>query len=221
MLEFDPNDPFPLIAALAPEHYSAAKKHAAAADAWLGLDVPGTEARVHDPKDGEERWLDRHPSVFLTPYVELRAWLEELKPKHGETVADLGAGYGRLGFILARHFPGTKFLGLELVPERVKEGARALAKYPAPNARLETANLLHTSTPEAEIYFIYDFGVSDSILKVLDDLKRIAKTKEIRVVGRGRRVRDLIERTHPWLGSVHQPVHGPHYSVYRNFDRTL
>jgi precorrin-6B methylase 2 len=153
--------------------------------------------------------------------VELRTWLEELKPKDGETVADLGAGYGRLGFILARHFPGVNFLGLELVTERVKEGAKALANFPAPNARLETANLLRANTPEADIYFIYDFGARESILKVLDDLKRIAKTANIRVVGRGRRVRDLIEREHPWLGSVHQPVHGPHYSIYRNFDGAL
>jgi ubiquinone/menaquinone biosynthesis C-methylase UbiE len=144
-----------------------------------------------------------------------------LKPKRGETVADLGAGYGRLGFILARHYPDVKFLGLELVPERVREGARALAMFPAPNARLETANLSSFPIPEANIYFIYDFGARQSILKALDDLRRIAKTTEIRVVGRGRRVRDLIEREHPWLGSVHQPIHGPHYSVYRNFDGAL
>jgi hypothetical protein len=214
--DFDPADPFPHFPHLGPEQYGAAKKHSAEADAWLGLAVANVEARLSDPRDGEERWLGRHPSVFLTPYVELRSWLEELQPAGGETVVDLGAGYGRLGFVMARHFPQSHFLGFELVPERVREGMGALARFPAPQARLFEANLAAFAIPAAETYFIYDFGARTSILKVLDQLKGIAKERRIRVVGRGRRVRDLIEREHPWLGSVHEPIHGPHYSIYRN-----
>lgn len=223
MWEFNQLDPFPLWPPLQPEQYAAAKRHAAAADAWLGLRVEKVEASIlgpeGGPEDGQERWLDRHPSIFLTPYVEFRAWLELLAPAPGAKIVDLGAGYGRLGFVMARHFPQTQFLGFEIVAERVKEGASALARFPAPNARLEVADLSSPtwSPPLAEIYFIYDYGSDASVSKTLEDLRKVGASQGITVVGRGRRVRDKIEREHPWLGSVHGPRHFAHYSIYRSF----
>jgi hypothetical protein len=210
-MHFDPRDPFPLWPGYGPELYASAKKHAAACDAWLGLGVEGIEEKLRDPRDGEERWIGRHPSIFLTPYVELRAILEEVRPREGETVADLGAGYGRLGFVLARHFPRSLFRGYEIVPERVNSGREALGRFGAPNARLEQGDLRSLPVPEASIYFIYDFGSRPSIARVLEELKGRSFT----LVARGRGVRHEIDRHHPWL-SVHDPVHGPHYSVYRS-----
>ncbi|HEY8279454.1 MAG TPA: class I SAM-dependent methyltransferase [Bdellovibrionota bacterium] len=219
MIEFHEKDPFPLVGEIIPELYADSKRHAASVDDWLGLAVEKIESRLADPKDGAERWIGRHSSVFLTPYVELRAWLEELKPKEGSTVVDLGAGYGRLGFVLARHFPEVKFLGFELVPERVREGTAALARFKATNASLEEADLSLPSwkPPVADIYFIYDYGSPEAVRKTLEDLKHISNKKGIIVVGRGRGVRDKIEKEHPWLGSVYGPVHRAHYSIYRSF----
>lgn len=215
-IPFDPADPFPL-RELTPELYPAAKRHAAEADVWLGLRVKETEAAIRDPGDGQQRWLGTHPSVFLTPYVELREWCEALRPGRSETVCDLGAGYGRLGFVLARHFPEARFLGLELVPERVKEGSRALGRFGARNASLVQADLKACPPPAAEVYFVYDYGTRETIEKTLQDLQAIAASRRIRVVARGRAVRDAVERRHPWLGSVHAPLHRAHYSVYRTF----
>lgn len=217
-IAINPHDPFPL-EELSPENYVRAKRYSAAVDAWLGLRIADTEKSLHDPGDGEERWAWLDPSVFLTPYGELRAWLEELKPAPGEAVVDLGAGYGRLGFVMARHFPGSRFLGFELAPERVREGAEALARFGAGNALLAQANIADRgwSPPEEAIYFIYDFGKPESMAKILRDLRAVASRRGIRVVGRGRGVRDQIERDHPWLGSVHPPVNRRHYSIYRSF----
>jgi len=216
MIDFDPLNPFPLVA-LSPELYPQAKRHAAIADEWLGLDVEATEARICVPEDNQERWNGRHPSIFLTPYLELRAWLEELQLGPRETVVDLGAGYGRLGFVLAKHFPDCRFLGFELVKERVEQGAKALRKFNARNAELLQADIAasHWSPPSAEIYFIYDYGTRAAIGKTLADLRELSKVRKFRVVGRGRSVRDQIEREHPWLGSVNLPVHHGHYSIYR------
>lgn len=217
MIAFDPEDPFPLLA-LAPEHYPLAKRHAALADEWLGLRVSETEASLRDPSDGQQRWLGHDPAIFLTPYVELRAWLEELGPAAGDRIVDLGAGYGRLGFVMARHFPQCHFLGFELVPERVSEGTSALARFGA-QGKLLVADLSDPSwrPPAAEIYFLYDYGTKAAIAKTLADLRELSQTKGIQVVGRGRAVRDLVEREHPWLGSVHLPRHHAHYSLYRSF----
>lgn len=216
MIEFDPLNPFPLVV-LTPELYPDAKRHAARVDEWLGLDVEATEARLRVTKDDQERWQDRHSSIWLTPYVELRAWLEEAKPKPGETVVDLGAGYGRLGFVLARHFPLARFLGYELVKERVGQGAGCLKKFGAGNSQLLEADISSPTwhPPPADIFFIYDYGTKAAISKTLSDLRELSKAKKFRVVGRGRAVRDQIEREHPWLGSVNAPIHHGHYSIYR------
>jgi hypothetical protein len=68
----------------------------------------------------------------------------------------------------------------------------------------------------ADIYFMYDFGSRDAIEKTLHDLREIAKTRPITVVGRGRSSRDAIELRHPWLSQVTQPLHTKNYSVYRS-----
>ncbi len=216
MIEFDPLNPFPLVT-LTPELYPDAKRHAAKVDEWLGLAVEATEARIRAPKDDQERWQDRHSSIWLTPYVELRAWLEEVKPEPGETVVDLGAGYGRLGFVLARHFPLTRFLGFELVKERVGQGAECLKKFGAVNSELLEADISSPAwqPPAADLFFIYDYGTKAAISKTLSDLRELSKVKKFRVVGRGRAVRAQIEREHPWLGSVNAPIHHSHYSIYR------
>jgi len=218
--DFDPTDPFPHWPDYGPPLYAAAKRHAAAADAWLGLRVEETEALLRDPQDGEERWIGRHSSIFLTPYIELRHWLAQLKPTAGDTIADLGAGYGRLGFVLARHFPAARFEGFELVPERARAGAEALARYPAPNAKLTQADIAAPgwTLPAAAVYFVYDFGSRESIARVLEKLRAAARDRGVRVVARGRGMRGQIERDHPWLGSVHEPIHGAHYSIYRSFE---
>lgn len=212
MLAFNPHDPFPLIE----PDYPAEKQHSAAVDEWLGLPVKRVEGSLTKADDGQQRWIGFHPSVFLTPYTELRRFLAEIAPAPGETVVDLGAGYGRLGFVLARHYPEVHYHGLELVPERVKEGVAALTRFGATHARLDCADLAAASPPPAKFYFIYDYGARAAISKTLADLRAIAAARGIVVVGRGRSVRDLVEREHPWLGAVVDPVHRAHYSIYRS-----
>jgi hypothetical protein len=217
MIPFSPADAFPLLPPDS-ENYAAEKVHSAAVDAWLGLRVAEVEAGLAGNPEGQETWQRAGADVFLTPYTELRAWLEMVQPRPGQLVVDLGAAYGRLGFVLNRHFPGVDFLGLELVPERVKEGAAALARFGAERARLLVADLADSEAPLplADVYFIYDFGVKSAISGVLERLRKVAASRPITVVGRGRGVRDLIEKQHPWLGDVNAPLHRAHFSVYRS-----
>jgi hypothetical protein len=217
MFAFDPQHPFPYWPDYGPALYSAAKEHAAQVDAWLGIPVGEIEATLLDPKDTEERWIGRPPEIFLTPYVELRHWLERVRPEG--TVVDLGAGYGRLGFVMARHWPEARFLGFELVENRVRAGTEAFQRFGARSATLVQANIaaLQWELPTASTYFIYDFGSRSSIERILEKFRLKAKLNGIQVVGRGRAIRDHIEREHPWLSSVHPPIHGTHYSIYRSF----
>ena len=55
------------------------------------------------------------------------------RPRRGcqKKVVDLGAGYGRMGLVIAKHYPTLSFWGVEYVAERVAEGNRVfqLQKY--------------------------------------------------------------------------------------------
>ena len=210
MARFTPGDPFPPFI-LGKHTYAEAQAHAAEADAWLGFKLAPIEKKLAEigcrsrapgaSGERQELWFGLETQMLLTPYMEIRALLESLKPRPGQSFIDLGAGYGRMGFVLGRCFPGTKFVGYEYVGERVIEGRRVLSKFNYPGIRLEHADLAAESfEPDAaDVYFIYDYGTPKAVEKTLYDLKRMAAEKPITLVGRGRHCRYLIERSHPWL----------------------
>jgi hypothetical protein len=212
-MSFEPDDPFPRVEL----PYAQAQLHAERVDHWLGLDTRACEARI-EPIAGQQLWTELPVRALLTPYTELRAMLERLAPARGQTVVDLGAAYGRLGFVMARHSPEARFVGYELAEERVLEGRSALARFGARNAALIAADLSATGfAPEpADFYFVYDYGTRAAIDKTLEDLRTIARAREIIVIGRGRASRDAIERGHPWLAGVHAPQHAGHWTLYRS-----
>jgi hypothetical protein len=220
MLTFDPNDPFPLVAQDSCT-YAEAQLHAAHVDAWLGLRTEQIEDRLIAQSQADlqqQRWIGLPVKSLLTPYTEIRTILSKLDPTPGETIIDLGAAYGRMGYVIGRHYPEIHFVGYELVRERVDEANRCLTHLRHPLIQMKVADLKSVSFhPEpAEYYFIYDFGTRDSIQKSLIDLKSIARSRAITVVGRGRACRDLIEQNHPWLSQVQAPEHFAHFSVYRS-----
>lgn len=163
-----------------------------------------------------QNWIGLPVRTLLTPYTELRLLLERLKLQGGEFIVDLGAGYGRLAFVIGKHHPNVRFCGYELVTERVREGCRILESFAYSQVELKIQDLTETGfeLPAADIYFLYDFGSRVAIEKTLQDLRTISIGRKIRVVGRGRASRDAIEHLHPWLSQVNSPQHFAHYSIY-------
>jgi hypothetical protein len=216
---FDPSNPFPLVDP-AQTSAGAAQDHAERVDAWLGLDVEATERRIlaRQPEAGLQTWAQLGPRVFQTPYLELRALLENLALPEGGRIIDCGAGYARLAFVLHALDPSAQYLGYECVPERVAAARAALAQRGCSNAQLELADIGAASfrLPKAAAYFIYDYGTRAHIEKTLGELRAIAADQSIQVAARGRLSRDLIERGEPWLSQVHAPRHFGPYSIYRS-----
>jgi precorrin-6B methylase 2 len=222
MSDFDAADPFPLL----PEGLGsdAEARHAEAVDHWLGLNTAETEARLLSragasplpgAETGAQHWIGRAVRVFQTPYLELRRMLAALAPQPGQKIVDLGAAYGRLGFVLARHYPTVEFLGYEVVAERVRAGSDAMARLnPEARFRLVETDIAETEfVPErADYYFIYDYGTRPQIEKTLEDLRELARSAPLTVIARGNASRDAIARAHPWLEGRHL---GP-YSIYRS-----
>lgn len=202
--------------------YAEEKSRSEALDLKFGFATAEVEAaiqaRLTREKDfSQQTWNHLSPQIFQTPYPELERIVAEADPdSEVGTWADLGAAYGRLGIVLALRRPDAQFVGIELVPERVKEGRRIYAKLGLNPETLVCADLEKGGLPEADLFFIYDFGKREAIDAVLDALRERARVRAVRVVGRGRGVRDAIEHGHPWLGEIVDPVHTPHYSIYRS-----
>lgn len=166
--------------------------------------------------EGHQTWVGLEPQVILTPYEELVLLCRHLNPKAGEHLVDLGAGYGRLGLILHELYPESFFTGYELVSERVAEGKRIFKKWNCERATLITQDLTSPSfsLPEADHYFIYDYGKVAHIRQTLKQLEVLADTKKFKVIARGKGTQSLIEYEHPWLAEIYPVIREENFSIY-------
>lgn len=221
MIEFNTDDLYPLLA-FEDYTYQEAKEHALLVDDHLGFDCESVEATLrHGIKNAtpdQQNWENLPLQAMQTPYVELRGILDLLKPQPTEKLIDLGAAYGRLGFVTEEHYPEVQFIGFELEGARVAESLRVMKLQGMTRAQFEVADLASPEfeLPVADYYFLFDYGHENDVRKTLEDLRRIARYNPIQVVARGRLSRTLIHSDHPWLASVYQPMHFPHFSIYRS-----
>lgn len=206
--------------------YAEAKKHAEALDHYLGFDILNTEQRIRTSeqyiKQDTEYWLQLDPQVLQTPYIEFRMILDCLKIQEGQCIVDLGAAYSRIAYVVGKYFPFVQCKTYEVIEERVAEARRVFEPRGYTNIEIHHADLFCTSfkLPVADYYFIYDFGSKRAIQKTIEDLKGVAEQKNITVIGRGRAVRDIIEKEEPWLSQVYAPEHFKGYSFYFSFPKS-
>lgn len=205
--------------------YPDLKFESAKIDEALGFEIARVEAeitRIHSGELAQEKsrtWVGLDPATLQTPYHDLKLMLEKLSLMAGECVVDLGAGYGRMGIVMAKHFPENAFLGIEKEVLRVQEGNRIYTSLGLKNADLRAEDLLSHEfiLPESSHFFLYDFSSNVSDVEwILEKLKARAKEHAIQVIGRGRLARDQIERHHPWLSQVIEPRHFGRYSLYQS-----
>lgn len=200
--------------------YQAAQKHAEIVDQWLGFQIHEIEpalrtsniARVH------QTWSELSAQSFQTPYCEIRSLLAELNPEKKSVIADLGCAYGRMGFVVGRHYPGVKFLGYEVAQPRVMDSQRVLKSWQYPDVQIFEQNLMAPdfSLPHADIFFIYDYGWNPAIQKTLNDLKVLAQKKLITVVARGRATKHFVFSENPWLSVNSPPLNFDHFSIFKS-----
>lgn len=208
VFSFKPREPYPLLPFEAAVHPDA-REHARQVDSYLGFDISAAEKIVatqicSDALSAHETWAHVDPQIFLTPYLELRLIADLLKPVSGSTFVDLGAGYCRMAFVLATHYPSVQFVGIECVQTRVTEAQRVFKQQGLKNSSAICADLLNDDfhLPLADVYFVYDFGSRADIALLLEKLRilRVHGAKKFKLVARGQRTRECIESAHrAWL----------------------
>jgi hypothetical protein len=156
------------------------------------------------------------PQTLNTPYRELSDICTFLNPSDGQLMIDLGAGYGRLGLVLHHQFPLVHFRGFELVIDRVAEGNRVFAHQECKNAVLLMQDMTagDFQIPVADYYFIYDFGKTAHIRKILCQLEALADKHHFKVIARGKGSRSIIDLEHPWLSGINDVHRAENYSIY-------
>lgn len=200
------------------KNYEEAKLHSAHIDTLLGLDTQSIEDLLQKTatlQPGRQHWIGLPTQSLLTPYSE---FLEILQKFESSSIIDLGAGYGRLGIVTGLFYPRIRFTGYEIIPERVKAGQDVFRKLGLDPHSLQVQDLACPNflLPDAESYFIYDFGERAAVEKSLEEIKSHAKTHSVTVVARGRGSRSWIEQGHPWLAGVRRARHFGGYSIYRS-----
>jgi len=168
--------------------------------------------------EGSQSWVGLNPRQLLTPYHELLEMCRLMKPAPGTTMIDLGAGYARMAFVLNQFEPLAKFIGYEIVEERVSESNRLLEHFKLSQSKMIAQDLSHETfkLPVADFYLLYDYGNVEHIRATLETLKEIAFKNPIKVIGRGR-MRGIIDNEHAWLSQVFEPVHCETFSLYSSF----
>ena len=221
MLLFKVSNPFPLLAE-GVISYSEEKRHAETVDQWLGFKVSAIEnqLRAQVPRDlWAETWVGLPQESLQTPYIEIRRVLELVEIKPGTTVSDIGCAYGRMAHVLAKAYPEARFIGIESVESRIQEARRVSDIHKLGQSQWTAADFKDSAflLPEADIFFVYDSSTTQALQNLLQKLRARAQTTPITVVGRGRRIRDLIEREEPWLSQVLPPKHYKNFSIYQSY----
>jgi len=142
---------------------------------------------------------------MLTPYPYLSEAMNLIDLPEGATVVELGCGYARLAFVMTEDFPKLHYIGFEIVSERLEEARRCLTKVGF-KGELHCKDLFDpdVNIPQAEAYFIGEYGTSRAIEKSLNDLRLISQSKKIFVVVIGPEVKNRIKSDHPWLAKVNE-----------------
>jgi len=209
-----------------------AMEHSAKIDQLLGFSIDKTEellSRKYAAYNcsnktllaypGGQAWIGLGSQVLQTPYQELYEVLSYLKINPPTHLVDLGAGYGRLAFILKAIFPECRFTGHEFVKERVVEGKRVMRLNGLTQESLEEKDILSDNyqLPEADVYFIYDFGTPYDIQRLLAKFLTIFEKKEFFLIVKGKATRSMIHNKFPLLFRAFGAKHFDNISLYSSF----
>lgn len=125
-----------------------------------------------------ERLYNGAAAGVQTPYSTLIQYLDVLQPPSGAHVVDLGAGYGRLGFVIGLLRPDLYFTGIEYVGARVAVAQQCVDKLQlGEHVRFIEQDLKDSQfeIPAADLYYLYDPFTEETYRIVAAQLKKLSR----------------------------------------------
>lgn len=186
------------------------------------FDPEGThETWGPDLHEGVQTWVGLELETLQTPYSEILRILQLLKIKPYQHIVDLGAAYGRMGVVVGGLYIKNSFLGFEYVKSRVDEGNRIYQELGLKRCQLKVQDLSLTSfdLPEADVYFLYDYGQVEHIDRTLKQISEISAKRPVKLVVRGKFTKKIIADRHSWLDLKYVGRLEEQFSVYTAYGR--
>ncbi len=209
------------------------RQHANMVDKILGFRVKYieemlvAEARGFEPEgshetwgpslhNGVQTWVGLELQTLQTPYSEIIRILQLLKIKPYQHIIDLGAAYGRMGVVIGGLYIKNQFTGYEYVRARVDEGNRIYKDLGFNRVQLQTQDLFAKDfeLPEADVYFIYDYGQVEHIDHTLKQIEQVAYKRPVKIVVRGKFTKRIIADRHPWMDLKYEGKLEELFSIY-------
>jgi ubiquinone/menaquinone biosynthesis C-methylase UbiE len=110
-------------------------------------------------------WDTMRDPTHLAPY---EAALADVDPAPARAL-DLGTGTGQGAFALARHFPGTDVIGVDLADAMLAEARRKTPAEFAEHVRFETGDASALAFPDAS----FDLVAHANMIPFFDELTRV------------------------------------------------
>jgi SAM-dependent methyltransferase len=118
---------------------------------------------VSPPSNGDKIWRDLHAlQTTLCWCLELPLYYASPTWLGAQSVLDVGAGHGDYLRALAERFPGTSYLGVDIVPAYIEAAKRETT---VSNVRFELGNVM-------DLRGQYDFVIARLLLQHLVDVPR-------------------------------------------------
>jgi len=132
----------------------------------------------------EQHWSGANigPELNTSPF-DAMAIQNELGPVKGKLV-DVGSGYGVPGLIFSLFNPDLRYLGLELVPEKIAAAKELSRRFGVTTTKFRQTDLSKSgySLPDADFYYMFN-PVTQKITNALFlQLDAIAARKKISVI---------------------------------------
>ena len=166
-----------------------------AVDRMLGIEIHGRDSEMEhikqNPKDKDEQLFYQGIS-----YEKIRTFLHKLQLTDQDIFYDLGSGVGRAVLYVASTTL-AKSKGIELVAERSEKAQKAKILLGLDRAEFITSNILDADYSDGTVFLLQSSFQEETLMKVIDELRKIAVGKSIRIVSSGLATAKL--NNHAWL----------------------
>jgi hypothetical protein len=126
------------------------------------------------------------PDGYSSSYRSIKKILKASGMKDGDSFVDIGSSYGRVGCTVGVNFPRSRFLGYEIVAERVIEAQR-VAKF----LRLDNVSYYHADVsadnfklPEADWFFLFNPLDKEALTRILGKIYHSTKNRTVRLIAK-------------------------------------
>lgn len=188
-------------------------------DRIFGLDYLVDKKILPTADFGTERVFEGSGMGVQSSYSTILLALRYLRIPKGARFIDLGAGFGRVGFVVGLLRPDVIFSGYEIVTERVAVVNKAIQDFGLEkNVKFIAQDLssLDFVIPDADIYYLYDPFSVETYKHVLTQLSVIATRKKINIItsGETRQVMQELSQRGRW--SPPQIFESGHFCLFRS-----